>query len=56
MINKFVQLARRWRLHCTGVRSARIPAFRRPVITIDRDCGLSLVHRPVGGTPLLPAP
>ena len=26
-----------------------------PVITIDRDCGLSLVQRPTGGIPLLPA-
>jgi len=25
-----------------------------PVVTIDRDCGLSLVQRPVGGIPLLP--
>lgn len=26
-----------------------------PVITLNRDCGLSLVQRPVGGIPLLPA-
>lgn len=26
-----------------------------PVITLDRDCGLSLVQRPAGGVPLIPA-
>lgn len=50
-----------WALHGSNRPDMGVPRFveelrlaRHPVITIDRDCGLSMVQKIPGGTPLFP--